>query len=643
MTTKAQLNQLFISERDEMIEHMESIAASSKRYGHPNDEIDADLDLASGWAYRLLEYFGTALKLTLDADCQGYELLFNEGLAEDLIPAIRANYLELYETSNQRGWKNQIHLKMQHHNIEEGPSNEVRTESHLFKARADVLLDIQSRYPLLCPDGRRKIRKPPANGNSVGALVTASVEPQRKVEDIGHQKSAAIAPTASTRELETASAASADIFEAPQPTDIQTIAQNIAPSVATPLPNSKSLAAKRTLAVTEFEAECDRLITNMGNEWEKSTASDVKALVRMFVSVLKEHSVTDSGEIEQFHIGMLRQHFNDIPTHWGKSPRLKSLSAPLLRLEGEKLRKEAALSGNDALVGLSAGTIRKHFANLQHFLKHLKGHGYAVPEWSFDGLRPRKPKLGSIRQQQFKPAPEDIAPIFKSPIYLGSRDYQRGRKLDGLKVYHDALYFLPIMFTYLGARRKEFAGLCVDDIVEGADGYVIIIRSNELRRLKTAQSERRLPLPDEMIRLGILDYHAAIKARGYHALFPDLFSHKTDNDPGDRFYDLFTPIMKGALGENMWSRSLHALRHGMADTLKQAGVSSEVIDDLAGRTSSRSETNTRYTNAANIALMRDALSNYPIITADIKAKPLNLLPWVDDRKPAPWAKDSKKM
>jgi hypothetical protein len=40
--------------------------------------------------------------------------------------------------------------------------------------------------------------------------------------------------------------------------------------------------------------------------------------------------------------------------------------------------------------------------------------------------------------------------------------------------------------------------------------------------------------------------------------------------------------------------------------------------------------------------MRDALSNYPIITAEIKAKPLNLLPWVDDRKPAPWAKDGKK-
>jgi hypothetical protein len=234
MTTKAQLNQLFITERDEMIEHMEGVAASSKRYGHPNDELDAEMDLGNGWAYRLLEYFGTALKLTLDSDCQGYDFLLSEGVAEDLIPVIRRNYFEIYETSNQRGWKNQIRFKMRHYNIEEGGPNETRSEAQLFKARADVLLDIQSRYPLLDVDGRRKIRKPAANGNSALAPITASVKPLINVDEIEHQKLDVIAPvTASIRELETASTASTNILEAPQPGDYQTIAQNIAPNAAT--------------------------------------------------------------------------------------------------------------------------------------------------------------------------------------------------------------------------------------------------------------------------------------------------------------------------------------------------------------------------------------------------------------------------
>lgn len=100
--------------------------------------------------------------------------------------------------------------------------------------------------------------------------------------------------------------------------------------------------------------------------------------------------------------------------------------------------------------------------------------------------------------------------------------------------------------------------------------------------------------------------------------------------------------MQAALGENMWERSLHALRHGMADTLKQAGVPPEVIDDISGRLSEGSETNTRYANPAGLPLMRKALKKYPIITAGIQPQPLQLLPWIENKQPPPWARKVKK-
>lgn len=149
-------------------------------------------------------------------------------------------------------------------------------------------------------------------------------------------------------------------------------------------------------------------------------------------------------------------------------------------------------------------------------------------------------------------------------------------------------------------------------------------------------------MPDEMVRLGFLEYYQAIKGLGYEALFPDLFSDKTENDPGNRFYDTFIPVMRGALGEKMWERSIHALRHGMADTLKQAGVPTEVIDDISGRLSEGSETNTRYTNPAGLPLMRSALQHYPIITSIVERKPLQLLPWIENKQPPPWAREGKK-
>ena len=100
--------------------------------------------------------------------------------------------------------------------------------------------------------------------------------------------------------------------------------------------------------------------------------------------------------------------------------------------------------------------------------------------------------------------------------------------------------------------------------------------------------------------------------------------------------------MKKALKDKMWNRALHALRHGMADTLYQAGVPTAVIDDIAGRLGDDSETATRYTNVAGLPLMREALSKYPIITAGVEPKPIQLLPWVENKLPAPWARRGKK-
>ncbi len=205
---------------------------------------------------------------------------------------------------------------------------------------------------------------------------------------------------------------------------------------------------------------------------------------------------------------------------------------------------------------------------MNHFLKHARRHGYDLVDLSFDGLRPKKPKAGSIRKQQYKPKPEEIQPIFSSPVYAGSLNDKRGRGKPGPHVFHDAAYFLPIMLTYLGARRKEFASLALDDIAEDDNG---LLQTNEFRRLKTEQSERVLPVPNELIRLGFEDYCIALKKLGYRAVFPDLFSDKTINDPGDRFYDVFKPLMTQALGANMWKRALHALRHAMADTSCRRG------------------------------------------------------------------------
>ncbi|RLP22112.1 hypothetical protein [Mesorhizobium sp. YM1C-6-2] len=61
----------------------------------------------------------------------------------------------------------------------------------------------------------------------------------------------------------------------------------------------------------------------------------------------------------------------------------------------------------------------RHLGNLDHFLKHLRSSHFTVPEWTFEGLRPKKPPKGEVRLQQVKPKPEDIRPLFDIPFFRG--------------------------------------------------------------------------------------------------------------------------------------------------------------------------------------------------------------------------------
>ncbi|MGV1758864.1 DUF6538 domain-containing protein [Rhizobium sp. A22-96] len=622
-TTREQLQKLCEHERDNLLSHLEDVAIVARRNGRTKDIEELEHDLESGWAYKLLEMYGIRLMLTLDDGCNGRTYLLANGVPASHIPAIAHIYREQRHVSNGRSFQDGVYKMMAQFGIEETGINHEKAMKAFFKGRAEALLDIDDRHPLA---ERRQSEF--FGGSRLETAATSKAPAEVKLTPLV---------------VETLHEPQAPPIAASEPVEPEEIRfLDLTPKPAqTPAFVEVPEKPLRVVMVADLESECEKLIANKGKSWEKASANDARALVRMLKSVLEEHNVEHSGQIEQFHLGQLRQHLNEIPIHWGKSARMRAMSAPELRAEGKKLREQAEEEGKEATVGLSVGTIRKHFSNLQSFMTHIRGHGFQLADWTFDGLRPKKQPLGSIRAEQFKPTPSDLEPIFSTPIYTGSLDDRRGRGKPGSLVYHDGIYFLPILYTYLGARRKELAGLALDDLAEDEAGLVIRLRSNQFRRLKNEQSKRILPVPDEMIRLGFVDYCTALSKLGYEAVFPDLFSDQTTNDPGDRFYDVFGPIMKKALGDNMWDRAIHALRHGMADTLKQAGVPTEVIDDIAGRLSDGSETNTRYTNPAGLPLMRDALSKYPIITAGIEPQPIQLLPWVQQKLPPPWARKPK--
>ena len=74
------------------------------------------------------------------------------------------------------------------------------------------------------------------------------------------------------------------------------------------------------------------------------------------------------------------------------------------------------------------------------------------------------------------------------------------------------------------AAARRGCGLAVADVMQDADTglWTIDVCANKFRQLKRTWTARQLPIHEELLRLGFLEYVEAIRALGYEPLFPDL-------------------------------------------------------------------------------------------------------------------------
>lgn len=622
MATREQLAKIFALEADAMRAEIEALDRAAKRTGTIRDPEQRAADRQVGLAYRLLHAYGTGETLSFEEAGDVREALYGAGAEPDDIPFIEATYraerkaiLSDREGRTRSPFLRDVLFRMGQVELDDTPLNRDAATEEVFRARADSLLASAAdpRKPTLVDT--------PREDRPIIAVAELAPPPRPATQWADEPRALPADP------------AVPDLPALPIVVKQTTVAEQ-PPLLASTKPAKK---APKELLLSEFDRETDNLIANHQDQWEDDTASDVRVLVRIFRGILEEHGVTHSGEITQEHIAALRQHFNHILPSYGRSSRLRALSPKELRAESLRRADEACEKGEKAVrLGLKPATIRRHLGNLTHFLKHLRSHHYSVPEWTFEGLRPKKPKRGEVRSQQAKPGPDEVRPMFDLPFFTGQASAEQP-DLPGSLVFHSANYFLPMLYTYLGPRRNEFAGLLVEDVEQREGIWAIRIRANEVRRIKNAQSDRLLPVPDELLRLNFAEYVERLKDIGHERLFPELFSpFLKKNDPGDRFYKDFIPVVKRCMKTALWARPIHALRHGLSDTLKQANVSEGVIEDVAGRLGN-TETASRYTNPAGLSLLKLIISRYPIITDHLEPQPIRLLPWVEQNEAPPWA------
>lgn len=397
------------------------------------------------------------------------------------------------------------------------------------------------------------------------------------------------------------------------------------------------------LPVADFSAAAQTMSDNKKADWEPDSRKHAITLVELFKNLLIEQGVAHSGEIRQHHLAALRSLMNDMPSLWGRSKK-KGMPVPM----PAQLRARGVLAKRHGKpVGLSVDAIRRHFTNLKTFLRHLRASGYSLDlDLTLDGLIPKKRSKAVQRRSTEKPGPDRIRQtLLKLPAFTGCAADDAMHE-PGNQFYHCGTTLVTIALVYTGARSDELCNLDCADVDTVTNIPVFRIRFSETKRLKNDQSERVIPIPDELLRLNFLAYVDRIRTLGYPKLFPDLFNPYADTPPGDVLYDMLrkliqrSPRTNGGGRDLYWPKLIHALRHGFNAHLNNTDVKDSLRRALLGHAPVGTN-EVVYSEEAKVQSLQEALRKYPVITNHIRPAPVRLLPIVALRDPTLWGNPRK--
>ena len=201
-------------------------------------------------------------------------------------------------------------------------------------------------------------------------------------------------------------------------------------------------------------------------------------------------------------------------------------------------------------------------------------------------------------------APDELKAFFSLPIYTAYTvpfTTHAGA---------DAAYWIPLLGLYSGATVSELAQLRTQDI--GTNSEVPVLRITNEGEGMTTKNEyrvREVPVHSELVRLGFLEYAAAIREQGEASLWPALKLRK--DKPGGYFSEWFGETRKAAPLNFGRHPDFHCLRHTVRSAMTEAGFQDSIQDRVTGHTVRGSAGTTVY--AHPVAVIRRAVEaiQYP--------------------------------
>lgn len=300
-----------------------------------------------------------------------------------------------------------------------------------------------------------------------------------------------------------------------------------------------------------------------------------------------KHSLKQDG-VSQKTLNGYKLPFNLLIEYLGKNFNLRTITSQHCRDYREVLMKVPSNAKKHYKTLSLLEAVEAHSSRSDGFLSTTSVNGnmtkissllnYAVKE----GLIDKNP-ISTIRKIKEKKSIEDgrisynseqLTKIFNAPIYTGCMDDQHNYAKAGNNIPRRHRFWIPLIALHTGMRQNEICQLFTSDIKqENGIYYIHIVEDGEIKHLKTRQSERKVPIHQNLIGVGFLDYVNSIKSKESKMLFPDI-EPSAQNSYSDNFSKWFARFLK-SIGIKAHNVNFHCFRH----TFKDLMSNSEVVRD----------------------------------------------------------------
>lgn len=254
--------------------------------------------------------------------------------------------------------------------------------------------------------------------------------------------------------------------------------------------------------------------------------------------------------------------------------------------------------------GKSEKSVIEYLAAARQFYKWLKLRGDIDKNIFEDVVAKRKSRRASEERQRWTKA--DLCRLFNHPSQKVP-----AKGVERIQSEHED-YWIPMLLLHSGARVSEICQLDTADIKCIDDIWCIDINTNgQDKRLKSASSNRLVPLHPKLIERGFLRY----AQNRFETRQQKLFSFKpigAYKDWSKTFVNRFSKILDDLGFMPSYRPTLHSLRHTFIDELQQAGVPENVVSDIVGH-SKLGITYGRYGKKVDLLLLASAMKQLNIL------------------------------